>query len=251
MCSRSLAFLQQERGAAADNIDAVIDEVLNRLDQPHFLGLVVHHRQQDHAEVFLHLRVLEKLVEHDLRFGAALQFDHDAHAVAIALVANVGDVFDGLVVDQLGHALDQVALVHLIRNFGDDDGVAVFRERFDRGAGAHGEAAASVLVGIENSRLAVDDSGGREIRAFDDLQNLRQRGRGIVHQRDRGIDDLGQIVRRNFCGHADGNSVGAVNKKIGNAGWAERPAQLRCRRSSRGNQPCLCPDLRAVRSQLE
>jgi hypothetical protein len=54
--------------------------------------------------------VLEELVEHDLRLGSALEFDHDAHAVAIAFVANVGDVVDGLVVDQVGDALDQRAL---------------------------------------------------------------------------------------------------------------------------------------------
>ncbi len=57
-------------------------------------------------------------------FGAALQFDHDAHAIAIAFVANVGDVVDDLVVDQVGDAFDQPGLVYLVRNFGDDDGLA-------------------------------------------------------------------------------------------------------------------------------
>ena len=103
----------------------MIDEVLNGLDQAHLFWLVVHHRQQNHAEVFLHLGVLKKLVEHDLWFGAALELDHDAHAVAIALVANVGNIFDRFIVDQFSHALDQVTLVHLIRNFSDDNGVTV------------------------------------------------------------------------------------------------------------------------------
>ena len=61
---------------------------------PISLGWPLHDRQQDHAEAFLHRGVLEELVEHDLRFGAALEFDHDAHAVAIAFIANVGDVVD-------------------------------------------------------------------------------------------------------------------------------------------------------------
>ena len=131
MCSRSFAFCEQVGGAAADHIDAVIDEVLDGLNQAHFLGLVVHHRQQDHAEAFLHLGVLEELVQDDLGLGAALEFDDDAHAVAIAFVANVGNVFNRLVVDQLRDALDQARLVHLVRNFGDDDGLAVFVESFD------------------------------------------------------------------------------------------------------------------------
>ena len=92
---------QQVSGAAADDIDAMVDEVLDGLDQAHFLGLAIDDRQQDHAETFLHRSVLEELVEHDLRFAAALEFDHDAHAVAIAFVANVGDVVDDLVVHQL------------------------------------------------------------------------------------------------------------------------------------------------------
>ena len=108
-------FVQQIRSAAAHDIDAMVDEVFDRLDQPHFLGLSVDDGQQNHAEAFLHRGVLEELVEHDLRFGAALELDHDAHAVAIAFVANVGDVVDGLLIDQVGDALDQARLIHLVK----------------------------------------------------------------------------------------------------------------------------------------
>ena len=210
-------LLQQVGGAAADDVDAVLDEVLDGLDQAHFAGLSVDHRQQDHGEAFLHLRVLEELVQNNLRFGSALEFDDDAHAVAIAFVADVGDVFDVFVVDQLRDALDQASLVHLIRNFGDDDGLAIFVDVFDRGLGAHHEAAAAGAVGFEDSGAAVNDAGGREIGALHEFQNLGELRVGIVHQRDGGVDDLGEIVRRNFCGHADGDSVGAVDQKIGNA----------------------------------
>ena len=110
MCSRSLAFCSRIRGAAADDFDAVIDEVLDGLDQAHFAGLSVDHRQQDHGKTFLHGSVFVELVENDLRLGAALEFDDDAHAVAIAFVAHVGDVFDFLVVDQLRDALDENGL---------------------------------------------------------------------------------------------------------------------------------------------
>ena len=40
---------------------------------------------------------------------------------------------------------------------------------------------------------------------------------GIVHQRDGGVDDLGEIVRRNLGGHADGDAVGAVDQQVRNA----------------------------------
>ena len=63
----------------------------------------------------LQLRVLVEVVEDDLRHLAALQLDDDAHAVAIGLVAQVGDAFDRLLAHQIGDPLDQLRLVDLIR----------------------------------------------------------------------------------------------------------------------------------------
>ena len=170
-------FREQEGGAAADHIDAVVDEVLDGLHQAHFLGLSVDHRQQDHAEAFLHLGVLEELVKHELGLAVALELDYDAHAVAVAFVADVGDVIDDLVIHQLRNALDQPRLVDLVRNFGDDDGFAVFVESFDAGLGAHHEASAAVLVGIHDSRLAVNNAGSGEIGALHEFQNFRRAAR--------------------------------------------------------------------------
>ena len=120
--------------------------------------------------------MLEELVQDDLGLGAALEFDDDAHAFAVAFVADVGDVVDDLVVDQIGDALDQAGLVHLEGDLGDDDGLFVLGDVLDGGAGAHHEAAAAGLVGVDDSGAAVDDAGGREIGALDELQNLGQRG---------------------------------------------------------------------------
>ena len=150
-------FIEQIRSAPPHHIDAMVDEVFDRLDQPHFLRLAVDHGQQDHAEAFLHRRVLEELVEHDLRFGSALEFDHNAHAVAIAFVANVGDVVDGLLVDQVGDALDQARLVHLIRNLGNDDRLLFLGDVLDGGAGAHHETSAASAVSLEDSGASVND----------------------------------------------------------------------------------------------
>ena len=51
-----------------------------------------------------------------------------------------------------------------------------------------------------------------------ELQNLCQLRTGIVNQRDSCIDDFGEIVRRNFRRHADGDSIGAIDEKVRNAG---------------------------------
>ena len=81
-------------GAPADDFDAVLDEALDAVDQAQLARLAVDDRQHDDAEADLQLRVLVQIVEHDLGLLAALQLEHDAHAVAVALVADVGDAFD-------------------------------------------------------------------------------------------------------------------------------------------------------------
>ncbi len=40
---------------------------------------------------------------------------------------------------------------------------------------------------------------------------------GIADQRDAGVDQFAQIVRRNIGGHADGDAAGAVDQQIGKA----------------------------------
>src|SRR6185437_10190394 len=91
-------FLQQEGGTPSHNIHAVINKMLDRLDQAHFFRLVVHHSQKNHAEALLHGGVLVQLVQHQLRLASAFEFNHDAHSVTVALIANVGDVVDNFVV---------------------------------------------------------------------------------------------------------------------------------------------------------
>ena len=123
-------------GAAADHFDAMLDEVLEHRQQAQLARLAVDDRQHDDAEADLQLRVLIEVVEDDLRLLAALQLEHDAQAVAVALVANVADAFDALLVDQRRHLLDQFRLVDLVRNLGDDDRFAVACQRLALGLGA-------------------------------------------------------------------------------------------------------------------
>jgi enoyl-CoA hydratase/carnithine racemase len=77
-----------------------------------------HHVDAEHA---LHLGLLVEVVEHHIGGFAALDLDVDAHAVLVGLVAQLGDAFDLLFLDQLGDLLDQARLVHLVRKLGDDD----------------------------------------------------------------------------------------------------------------------------------
>ena len=76
----------------------------------------------DDAEGGLHLGVLVELVEHDLGDGLALELDDEAHAVAVGLVAQVADLGDLLLLDQLDDVLDERRPVDLVGQLGDHDG---------------------------------------------------------------------------------------------------------------------------------
>src|SRR5208337_2593048 len=204
---------QQIGGAAPHHVDAMVDEVLDGLHQAHLFGLAIDHGQKDHAETLLHRGVLEELIEYDLRLGAALKFDDDAHTVAVALVANIADVVDDLVVHQFGNVLDQLRLIHLIRDFGDDNRVFVFRHVLDGSLGAHHEPAASGAVSLGDAATPVDEASGGEVRPLHVLQDVGERCMRIVHQCDAGINDLGEIVRWNLSRHADRDSFRTIQQE--------------------------------------
>ena len=158
---------------------------------------------------------------------AALQLDDDAHAVLVGLVAQLRDALDQLAAHQVGDALEQPRLVHLVRQLGDDDGfAAVVVDLLDLGPGTHQDAAATGRVGGVDLARAVDDAGGREVRAGHQLHQLGDRDLGPVDQRDAGVDHLGQVVRRYVGRHADGDTRGAVDQQVRHPGRQHRRLRL-------------------------
>jgi hypothetical protein len=115
---------QQELGATADDFDAVIDEALDAIDEAELARLPVDDRQHDDPEADLQLRVLVQIIQDHLRLLAPLELEDDAHAVAVALVADSRCLRSSFV-DQT-HVLIS-GLVDLIR-LGHDDRFAVFAE---------------------------------------------------------------------------------------------------------------------------
>src|SRR6267154_2559782 len=210
-------FAQLVNGAAAHDFDAMIDEQLDERDEAELAGLSGNDGQQDHAEGFLHLRVLEKIVENELRFFAALDFDHDAHAFTRGLVAHIGDAFDFFRLHQVGYPLDEPGFVDLIWDLGDDNVFAVLANFFDGRFRAHHETAASGFIGGFDAFAAGDVRAGRKIRAGNQLHHFFERGVGLFDQQNGGVHNFAKVVRRNVGGHADGDAAGAVDEEIGNA----------------------------------
>src|SRR6266851_4484767 len=207
-------FFQLENRAAADYIDAVLDEQLDHRDQAQFARLPGDDGEQDHAERLLHLRELEKIIEDELRFFAALQLDDDAHAFARGFIAHIGNSFQFFRLHQFGDALDQPRLVHLIRNLRDDDAFAVFGGLFDSSLGAHGKAAAACFVSGFDAFAARDVRPGWKIWPRHNLHYFFQRCVGLFDQKNCRVHNFAQIVGREVSGHAAGNAARAVDEQI-------------------------------------
>ena len=159
----------------------------------------------------------EQLVQHHLRLGIAAQFDHHPEALAVALVAQVGDALDGLGAHQIGDALQHARLVHLIGYLGDDDRLAVLADLLDLGPGPHPQAAAPGVIGIADAGAAQDHPAGWEIRAGDQLHQRIDADLGPLDVGQAAVDHLAQIVGRDVGGHAHGDAAGAVDQQVGKA----------------------------------
>ncbi len=126
------------------------------------------------------------------------------------------NAFDVLFAHQLGDALDEARLVHLERNLGDDDALALaLLGNFDFGAGTHHDGAAAGLVRLANAFTARNQTGGGKVRAGHELHQLSHGGLRRVNQVNGGVDDFAHVVGRNVGGHADRDAVRAVDQQVG------------------------------------
>src|ERR1035438_7557236 len=206
-----------ELGAPADHFDAVVDEEFDAIDQPKLARLPVDDGQHDDAEADLELGVLIEVVEDHLGLFAAFELEDDAHAVAVALVADIADAVDFLFVDQGGCGFDESRFVDLVGNLGDHDLLAVLGQFLDGGAGAQLQLAASGHVRLQDALVAQDEATGGKIGALHKLHDFSEGSGGMLDQVDGGVDDLGEVVGREIGRHADGDTAGPVDQEIGNA----------------------------------
>ena len=152
---------------------------------------------------------------------AALQLDDDAQALAVRLVAQVGDPLERLVAHQLGDLLDQLRLVDLVRDLGDDDRAAVALGRLlDGRLRADGERrrAPSGTPARCPTRPTIRPPVGKSGPGMDLHQAVgtwRRASRLVVlDQPDDAVHHLAQVVRRDVGGHADGDADRPVDEQV-------------------------------------
>ncbi len=206
---------EQVLGAAADNLLAEGREGLDHVLQVELLGAPAIDRQHVGAKRGLQVGVAPQLVQHHFGHRIALQLDDDPHALAVALVPDVGDAFHPLVAHEVGDLLDQHPLVDLIGDRGHDQRLAILADLLDLDARTHHDRTAAFVVGGMDAGPAKDHATGWKVGAGHDLDQVVDAKFGIIELGKAGVDDFAKVMRRNVGRHANGDAARAIDEQVG------------------------------------
>ena len=209
-----LRLLEVELAAPADDHAAVLDEGLQRLLEVHRPRPPAIEGEHVHGEGRLQRGEAEDLVLDRGWRARPAQLDDDPHAVAVRLVAEVRDALDAPSADEVGHALDEGGLVHLVRQLVDDDLEPAVRGLLVVHHAAHRDLAAPGRVGLADGLVAEDAATRREVRSAHVLHEVIDARLRVVDEQDQRVAELVEVVRRNVRRHADGDPGRAVEEQV-------------------------------------
>ena len=209
-----LGLTQLEAGATQHDLAAMLDIALDDFLEVQRLRLAVVDGQGIHAERGLQLGVLEKVVDDHARAGIAFQFDHQT-AVLVGFIPHRRDFGDDFFLNEPGDLLFEPGPIHVVRNLGNDQLLAVAFDFLDPDAAPQLDAASAGLEVVVDALDATNEAAGREIRTFDELRQLRDGDRRIVDLGANAINDLTQIVGSHVGGHADRDARAAIDEQVG------------------------------------
>ena len=214
------SFAQFENRPPCQHFTAMRQKTLEHLAQIQQARLAVDQGDHVHAERVLQLGRLVQIIKHNLGDFAALELNDDTHPGLIGFVPDVADPLDFLLVDQFRHALQQGALVDLIRQLVDDDrltsrGTSALNV-FKVSSGAHDHPPAPRAIALANARESVNNSGCWEIRGWDLLDQFVNGDVRAFQQQQATVKNLVEIMWRHIGRHADRDSGASVDQKVRN-----------------------------------
>ena len=154
------------------------------------------------------------MVQHYIRHGIALQFDHHAHAVTVALIAQIGNSLNPFSTHRLGNLFDHAGFVHLIGHLRDDDGFPILADGLYIRAAAHDDGTAPGAKRRQNAGPAQNYTPGWKIWALDEFQQTIDGNFAVIEIGAAGIDDLAQIMGWYIGRHADGDAARAIGQQV-------------------------------------
>ena len=210
-----LGLAEVEDGATGHHVAAVLHESGDAVLERQRAGTAVYETDAVHGERGLQLRHLQEFIEHHVGVRVALDVDHDADFLfAVALVVDVADALDFLLVHEVRDVADELRLVHAVGYLGHDNRVVLLM-RFDFGACTHHDAASSRFVGALHALHADYEAARGEVGGFHVFHQFGNSDIGIVNQCHAAVDYLTEVVGRHVGGHTYGNTARTVHKEVG------------------------------------
>ena len=204
--------------AAGDHILLMLQVQIQHLQKIQDLRLVIDQCQHDYAEGIFHLRMLQKMIQDNLRIYVLPELNDDPHALAVGFVPEIRDAINPLLFVKISDLLNEPCLVHEIGKLRHDDAVLSVRHGLDICHRTDLDLSASGAVGFRDSLSAEDHGSRRKIRSLYDLADIVQSRLPVldpvVNDLVNSADNLPQIVGRNVGRHADGDSGGSVHQKV-------------------------------------
>ena len=201
--------------------DLVLELEIGLQDAPERHGLrpTLVDGQHVHAEGILESRFLIQYILDTLDVRTSLQLEYDTDAVFVGLVRDIDDLWEDLILDELGdilHELHDALADHRVRNLGHDELIAVGTALLllELQLAAELETARTAAVNVDELGLVGDDAAGWEIRSLQILHHVRGLHRRVAEVREDEVDDLTEIVTRGGGRHADRDALGAVQQEV-------------------------------------
>lgn len=117
--------------------------------------------------------------------------------------------------DEIGDILDKLLLVDAIRNLRDDN-LIVLVAALNLGLSTHHNTSTTGGISIANALQTIDIRSRGEVRSRNILHQSVEVDVGIVNICAAAIDNLVEVMGRNVCGHAHGNTVASVDQEVRN-----------------------------------
>ena len=172
---------QREYCAARHHFAAVGNKYLYQVLQVAQFRLAVDQRHHVDAESVLQLGLFEEVIQNHFGHFAALEFNDQAHAGLVALVLNMTDALNFLLMNQFGHALLKRFFIDLIRQFVNDDRLPLtLVDVLEVAFGPHHHPAASGAVAVLDAVDAVDNASRGEVRRQNNFHQFVDRSVGVL-----------------------------------------------------------------------
>ena len=216
--------------AALQDVDLARNPVLQQLFQSHDhrRAIGIEHVEVEAKTGFEIGQLEDRFLE---QFGVNIAAARDQHNadLLVRFVAHIVEDRQLLVSNCLRDLLDQLALLHLIRDLRDNQlplpAAQAFNPRFAifdlvclgrMEHAAHAKATTPCFIGMRNRIAAVDDlAASGKIRPLKQLHQSRMLNMRIINQLQSGIDHFCDIVRRDVSRHANRNTARTVREQIG------------------------------------